>query len=78
MLLEAEERKRKKWQKENILRRHNFVNLVYLVAKAAVQQSVQEQGNIDTLIENGKKRAQRRREFAEGLKKAKGEVMDIS
>jgi len=78
MLLEMEERKRRKWEKENVLRRHNFVNLVYLVAKAAVEQAIQEQGNIDHLLESGKKNAQRRREFAEGLKKAKGDPMDTS
>jgi len=61
-----------------MLRRHNFVNLVYLVAKAAVQQSIEEHGNIEALLENGKQIAQRRREFAEGLKKGKAEPMDIS
>lgn len=76
--LEIEERKRKRWAKENALRRHNFVNMVYLVTKAVVEQSVNEKGNIDELIEEGKKSAQRRREFAEGMKKMKGEPMDTS
>ena len=75
--LEIEERKRKRWAKENALRRHNFVNMVYLVAKAAVEQSLREHGNIDALIEEGRKNASRRREFAEG-KKMKGEPMDTS
>jgi hypothetical protein len=52
--------------------------MVYLVAKAAVEQSIREHGNIDLLIEEGKKNAQRRREFAEGMKKNKSEPMDIS
>jgi ubiquitin carboxyl-terminal hydrolase L5 len=77
-LLELEERKRRQWTKENMLRRHNFVNLVYLVAKAAVTQSLQEHGNIDKLVEDGKKVAQRNREFAESVKKKKDEKMDIS
>ena len=76
--LELEERKRRKWARENTLRRHNFVNMVYLVAKAVVEQSVKEKGNIDDLIEEGRKSAQRRREFAEGMKKMKVEVMDTS
>jgi ubiquitin carboxyl-terminal hydrolase L5 len=77
-LLEMEERKRKRWAKENALRRHNFVNMVYLVTKAAVERSIQENGNIDALIEEGKRNAQRRKEFAEGMKKMKGEPMDVS
>jgi ubiquitin carboxyl-terminal hydrolase L5 len=79
-LLDIEERKRKQWARENALRRHNFVSMVYLVAKAAVQQAVKDKGSIDALIEAGKKNASRRREFAEGLKKMKGdpESMDIS
>jgi len=76
--LEIEERKRKRWAKENALIRHNFVNMVYLVAKATVEESVRENGNIDTLIEEGRKNASRRREFAEGMKKMKGEPMDTS
>ena len=52
--------------------------MVYLVAKAAVEQAVQEKGNIDSLIEAGKASAQRRREFAEGMKKLKGDRMDTS
>jgi ubiquitin carboxyl-terminal hydrolase L5 len=77
-LLENEERKRKRWARENALRRHNFVNMVYLVTKAAVEQAVREKGNIDSLIEAGKTNAQRRREFAEGMKKLKGDPMDTS
>jgi ubiquitin carboxyl-terminal hydrolase L5 len=77
-LLENEERKRKRWSKENALRRHNFVNMVYLVTKAAVEQSIREKGNIDALLEEGRKNAQRKREFAEGMKKMKGEPMDTS
>jgi ubiquitin carboxyl-terminal hydrolase L5 len=77
-LLENEERKRKRWTRENSLRRHNFVNMVYLVAKAAVAQEIQKNGNIDALIDSGKKNAQRRREFAEGMKKMKGDRMDTS
>lgn len=76
--MEVEERKRKRWEKENALRRHNFVNMVYLVTKAVVEQSVKEKGNIDGLLEEGRKSAQRRREFAEGMKKMKGEPMDTS
>lgn len=52
--------------------------MVYLVAKAAVEQSLREHGNIDELIEEGRKNASRRREFAEGMKKMKGEPMDTS
>lgn len=77
-LLENEERKRKRWARENTLRRHNFVNMVYLVAKAAVEQEIQQNGNIDALLDNGKNIAQRRREFAEGMKKMKGDRMDTS
>jgi ubiquitin carboxyl-terminal hydrolase L5 len=77
-LLDIEERKRQRWAKENTLRRHNFVNMVYLVAKAAVEQEIKEKGTIDGMIETGKKNAQRKREFAEGFKKMKGDPMDIS
>jgi len=77
-LLENEERKRKRWTRENALRRHNVVNMVYLVAKAAVEQAVREKGNIDSLIEAGKTNAQRRRELVEGMKKLKGDPMDTS
>jgi ubiquitin carboxyl-terminal hydrolase L5 len=77
-LLENEERKRKRWARENALRRHNFVNMVYLATKAAVEQEVREKGNIDSLIDAGKTNAQRRREFAEGMKKLKGDPMDTS
>jgi ubiquitin carboxyl-terminal hydrolase L5 len=77
-LLEIEERKREKWARENVLRRHNFVNLVYLVAKAAVEQSLAEKGNIDGLIEAGRNSAKRRRELVANLKKGKEEPMDTS
>jgi len=77
MLLEAEERKRKKWEKENSLRRHNFVNLVYLVTKAVVEQAIEENGNIDALIENGKRNVQRRI-MIEQASKASGGAMDTS
>ena len=77
-LLAIEETKRKKWAKENALRRHNFMDMVYLVTKAAVEQSIREKGNIDELIEEGNKNAQRKREFAESAKKGKAEPMDIS
>ena len=77
-LLEMEERKRRKWANENVLRRHNFVNMVYLVAKAAVEQSIREHGNIDGLLEEGRKTAQRKREIAENMRKMTSEPMDTS
>jgi Ubiquitin carboxyl-terminal hydrolases len=75
-MLAVEERKRAQWARENVLRRHNFVNLVYLVTKAAVQESIERSGNIDELIENGKASARRKSEFVEGMKKSKGDPMD--
>jgi ubiquitin carboxyl-terminal hydrolase L5 len=80
--LEVEERKRKRWAKENKLRQHNFVTMVYLVAKAAVEQSLQEKGSIDGLIEDGKKRAKQKAqdydEFRKRMKLDKDSKMDIS
>ena len=80
--LEVEERKRKRWAKENKLRQHNFVTMVYLVAKAAVEQSLQENGSIDGLIENGKKRAKQKAqdfdEFRKRMKLANDSKMDTS
>lgn len=75
--LENEEKKRERWAKENALRRHNFVNMVYLIARAAVEQAVREKGSIDALIEEGKKEARRKKELAEGMKMRK-EMMDPS
>jgi ubiquitin carboxyl-terminal hydrolase L5 len=77
-MLAMEERKRRQWTRENILRRHNFVNLVYLVTKAAVEESIIREGNIDTLIENGKASARRKSEFVQGTKKLKGDPMGTS
>ena len=80
--LEIEERKRQKWAKENKLRQHNFVTLVYLVAKAAVEQSLREKGSCDELIEEGKnranKRAQDHEEFRKRMKLVKDSTMDTS
>jgi len=80
--LEIEERKRQKWAKENKLRQHNFVTLVYLVAKAAVEQSLREKGTCDELIEEGKnranKRAQDHEEFRKRMKLVKDSKMDTS
>ena len=72
--LENEDLKRERWNKENTLRRHNFMNMVYLVAKATVEQAVREKGSIDTLIEDGKKEARRKKDFAEGMKKMRGNL----
>jgi hypothetical protein len=80
--LEIEERKRQKWAKENKLRQHNFVTLVYLVAKAAVEQSLRDKGSCDELIEEGKnranKRAQDHEEFRKRMKLVKDSKMDTS
>lgn len=77
-----EERKRKRWTKENKLRQHNFVTMVYLVAKAAVEQSLREKGSIDELIEDGKKRSRQKAqdydEFRKRMKMVKDSKMDIS
>lgn len=79
-LLEREERKRKQWAKENILRRHNWMNMVYLVTKAAVQQALTEKGNIDELVETSKRNAKTRIAALEAFKnkKVKTEAMDMS
>jgi ubiquitin carboxyl-terminal hydrolase L5 len=63
--LETEEKKREQWAKENALRRHNFVNMAYLVVRAAVELAVSETGSIEALIEEGKQRAKRKREAVE-------------
>ena len=80
--LEIEERKRQNWAKENKLRQHNFVTMVYLVAKAAVEQSLRERGSIDGLLEEGKKRAREKAqvldEYRKRMKMSQDSKMDIS
>jgi uncharacterized membrane protein YqiK len=51
------------------------MNMAYLVAKAAVAQAVREKGSIDSLVEDGKKEARRKKEFAEGTKKMRGNLV---
>jgi len=73
--LENEEKKRERWTKENVLRRHNFVNMVYLVAKAAVEQAVRQEGGVDALIEEAKMEARRKKQVADAVEKMRKGMM---
>jgi ubiquitin carboxyl-terminal hydrolase L5 len=59
-----EEEKRQKQQRENMLRRHNFVPLIYEILKGLAQE-----GKLEALVEEGKTRAKAELESAR-LRKA--------
>jgi len=75
--LENEEKKRERWTKENVLRRHNFVNMVYLVARAAVEQAMQQERGVDALIEEGKVEARRKKQVVDAAEMQKGMMSEI-
>jgi len=58
-----------------VLRRHNFVNMVYLVAKAAVEQAVRQEGGVDALIEEAKMEARRKKQVADAVEKMRKGMM---
>lgn len=60
-MLMREEQKRREWQWENALRRHNFVGFVGELLKGVVQQKV-EQGQYDGWVEGAKGRTQKKLE----------------
>ncbi|KAK4191398.1 ubiquitin carboxyl-terminal hydrolase [Podospora australis] len=60
-LLEREERKRKEWQFENALRKHNFVGFAGEVMKGVVEQKLKEgDGAYEKWVEQGKEKMRRR------------------
>lgn len=68
-MLEREERKRRDWQFENALRRHNFVGFAGEVLKGVVATKLKQEGAYEKWIEQGKERMRRR---IEEQKKAGG------
>jgi len=73
--LENEEGKRERWTKENVLRWYNFVNMIYLIAKVAVEQAVRQGGGVDALIEEGKMEAWRKKQVADAVEKMRKGIM---
>ncbi|MCJ1408387.1 hypothetical protein MMC19_002462 [Ptychographa xylographoides] len=72
-MLWREERKRREWQWENALRRHNFVGFVSEVLKGVVRAKVKEGGgSYERWVEEGVKRTRTRLE--ERSKKGGGET----
>jgi len=67
--LMMEERKRREWQWENALRRHNFVGFVGELLKGVVKQKI-EQGTYESWVEEAKGRTKKKVE--EGRKKGSG------
>lgn len=62
-LLEREERKRRDWQFENALRRHNFVGFAGSVLKGVVEKKLQEgDGAYEKWVEDAKEATKRRYE----------------
>ncbi|KAK1760922.1 ubiquitin carboxyl-terminal hydrolase [Echria macrotheca] len=68
-LLAREERKRKDWQFENALRRHNFVGFINEVLQGVVAAKIKEGGDaaVEQWVEDGKKKLEKR--IAEHRKK---------
>lgn len=70
-MLYREEQKRRQWQWENALRRHNFVGFIGELTKGVVGQKLKE-GSHDKWIEEAKTKMQKRIEDARN----KGQVTD--
>lgn len=62
-MLYREETKRRQWQWENALRRHNFVGFVGELLKGVVGQKIQA-GEYDAWVEDAKERSRRKIEEA--------------
>ncbi|KAI8987251.1 ubiquitin carboxyl-terminal hydrolase [Mycotypha africana] len=56
-ILEQEKDKRKKWHRENVLRKHNFIPLIYNLLR-----NLAEKGQLDDLIKTAKEKAVNRRQ----------------
>ena len=59
--LMREEQKRRQWQWENALRRHNFVGFVGELTKGVVKQKV-EKGEYESWVEQAKTRTKKKSE----------------
>lgn len=72
-LLEREERKRRDWQFENALRRHNFVGFAGEVLKGVVQTKLAEGGDssVDKWVEES---LERRKAAEKSMKRGDGDV----
>lgn len=72
-LLEREERKRRDWQFENALRRHNFVGFAGEVLKGVVQTKLSEGGDasVDKWVEES---LERRKAAEKSMKRGDGDV----
>ncbi|KAI1079302.1 ubiquitin carboxyl-terminal hydrolase [Whalleya microplaca] len=74
-LLEREEQKRRDWQFENALRRHNFIGFAGAVLKGVVDSKLKEgDGAYDKWIEDAKTKTKQR---LEGRKKGGGEDVEM-
>ena len=74
-LLAREERKRRDWQFENALRRHNFVGFAGEVLKGVVAAKVKEGGGAyDKWVDQGRQKMRKR---AEERKKGGGGGGDV-
>ena len=62
-MLFREEQKRRQWQWENALRRHNFVGFIGELSKGVVGQKIKE-GGYDKWVEDAKERTKKRTEEA--------------
>lgn len=65
--IQKEQDKRTKQARENKLRRHNFVPLIYEILKGLAKE-----GKLEELVEDGKGRAKAELESAKARKQAKG------
>ena len=65
--IQKEQDKRTKQARENKLRRHNFVPLIYEILKGLAQE-----GKLSALVDEGKERAKAELESAKARKKAQG------
>lgn len=74
-MMMREEEKRREWQWENALRRHNFVGFVGELLKGVVKQKIQE-GTYEQWVDEAKGQTQKK--LAEGRKKGgNGDEMEM-
>jgi len=74
-MLYAEEHKRRQWQWENALRRHNFVGFIGEVLKGVVAQKTKE-GTYDAWVDEAKNRTKTKTEEAR-RKGGQGDEMEM-
>ncbi|KAG1089376.1 hypothetical protein G6F42_019989 [Rhizopus arrhizus] len=55
-VLQQEQEKRKKWHRENVLRKHNFIPIIYNLLR-----NLAEKDQLDPLVAQAKEKAKNRR-----------------